>query len=238
MTTIRLVALALFALAGTGTGTARAAEPIANKLVLTKNDPFVRAVDNTLSNVLTELAAMTDEFAALVSNAVRFVPDEINISYVATNEIGALTNRGAIAYGTNWWDRNLHASARATNGIGLSVDASSIDEIRLGAGGRMTRLVEAVCIVTNVTHWNNESGCSTCDMLERAARSGSIPAIYHPSHGAGPYTPATKKTETTEVMEVKTLRFVWDNQEHVINHTRVLSRKVKRWARKDNWVEE
>ena len=105
----------------------------------------------------------------------------------------------------------------------------------------MTNLIAvvAVCIVTNVTHWNNESGCATCDMLERAARSGGyIPAIYHLPHGAGPYTPATEKTETTEVVEVKTLKFSWEGEEYTAKRERVLSRKVKRWTRKDNWVEE
>jgi len=105
----------------------------------------------------------------------------------------------------------------------------------------MTNLIAvvAVCIVTNVTHWNNESGCATCDMLERAARNGGcVPAIHHPPHGAGPYTPATEKTETTEVVEVKTLRFTWEGEEHTAKRERVLSRKVKRWTRKDNWVEE
>lgn len=126
----------------------------------------------------------------------------------------------------------------AVNTCGWSVAASSIDEIRLAEGGRMMRPVEAVCIVTNVTTANNERGCATCDMLERAARSGVIPAIYHPSHGAEPYTPATEKTETTEVVEVRTLRFKWEGEEYTVKRERVLSRKVKRWSRKDNWVEE
>jgi len=120
-----------------------------------------------------------------------------------------------------------------------SVYASSIVEIRLAEGGRMTRPVETVCIATNVTPWNNESGCTTCDMLERAARSGGgIPAIFHPQHFAGPYTPATEKTETTEVVEIKTLRFKWDGEECVVERKRVLSKNVRRWVRKDDWSEE
>ena len=134
---------------------------------------------------------------------------------------------------------NIWTATAALNTSGLSIAASGIDEIRLVEGGRMTRPVEAVCIVTNVTHWNNESGCATCDMLERAARSGgSIPAIYHPPHNAGPYTPATEKTETTEVVEVKTLKFSWDGEEYAVKRERVLDRKVRRWVRKDAWAEE
>jgi hypothetical protein len=104
----------------------------------------------------------------------------------------------------------------------------------------MTNLIAvvAVCVVTNVTQWNNEKGCATCDMLERAMRGGVIPAIAHTMHGAPPYQPATEKTETTEVVEVKTLRFTWEGEEYTAKRERILSSKVKRWTRKDNWVEE
>jgi hypothetical protein len=56
----------------------------------------------------------------------------------------------------------------------------------------------------------------------------------------------TEKTETTEVVEIRTIKidpeqlrslgWVGGLIEGV--QTRILSRKVKRWTRKDNWIEE
>lgn len=51
-------------------------------------------------------------------------------------------------------------------------------------------------------------------------------------------TPATEKTETTEIVEVKTLRFEWEGEEYTAKRERVLSRKVRRLVKKENWVEE
>jgi len=114
-----------------------------------------------------------------------------------------------------------------TNVCAWSVAASSIGEIRLAEGGRMTRPVEAVCIVTNVTQADNgKTGCPY----------GAGCLVIGCDHQPG--RPATEKTETTEVVEVKTLRFTWEGEEHTVKRERVLSRKVKRWTRKDNWVEE
>ena len=115
------------------------------------------------------------------------------IAVLATNMVVASFNTTEYALATSGW----------------SVVASNIAEIRLAEGGLMTSPVEAVCIVTNVTHWNNET---TKEM--------------------------TEKTETTEVVEVKTLKFSWEGEEYTAKRERVLSRKGKRWTRKDNWVEE
>ena len=93
----------------------------------------------------------------------------------------------------------------------------------------MTNLIAvvAVCIVTNVTHWNNE---------ERSPHRFSW-SVGEPQPGSVAKE-MTEKTETTEVVEVKTLRFTWEGEEYTAKRERLLSRKVKRWARKDNWVEE
>ena len=93
----------------------------------------------------------------------------------------------------------------------------------------MTNLIAvvAVCIVTNVTHWSNE---------ERSPHRFSW-AMGEPQPGSVTKE-MTEKTETTEVVEVKTLKFSWEGEEYTAKRERVLSRKVKRWARKDNWVEE
>lgn len=93
----------------------------------------------------------------------------------------------------------------------------------------MTNLIAvvAVCIVTNVTHWNNE---------ERSPLRFSW-SVGEPQPGSV-VKEMTEKTETTEVVEVTTLRFTWEGEEYTARRERVLSRKVKRWARKDNWIEE
>jgi len=114
-----------------------------------------------------------------------------------------------------------------TNVCAWSVAASSIGEIRLAEGGRMTRPVEAVCIVTNVTQWNNE---------ERSPLR-SLWAVGEPLPGSVTKE-MTEKTETTEVVEVRTLKFSWEGEEYTAKHERVLSRKVKRWIREDNWKEQ
>ena len=114
-----------------------------------------------------------------------------------------------------------------TNLSSMSVAASSIGEIWLAEGGRMTRPVEAVCIVTNVTQWNNE---------ERSPLR-SLWAVGEPLPGSVTKE-MTEKTETTEVVEVRTLKFSWEGEEYTAKHERVLSRKVKRWIREDNWKEQ
>jgi len=93
----------------------------------------------------------------------------------------------------------------------------------------MTNLIViiAVSIVTNVTHWNNE---------ERSPFRFSW-VVGEPYPGSVTKE-MTEKTETMEVVEVKTLRFTWEGDEYAAKRERVLARKVKRWTRKDNWVEE
>jgi len=114
-----------------------------------------------------------------------------------------------------------------TNTSGWSVWAPSIAEIRLTEGGRMTCPIETVCVITNVTHRNNE---------ERSPFRFSW-VVGEPEPGSVTKE-MTEQTETTEVVEVKTLRFTWEGDEYAAKRERVLSRKVKRWTRKDNWVEE
>jgi hypothetical protein len=123
------------------------------------------------------------------------------------------------------------------NTSGWSVSAESTAEIRLAAGGTMSAPVETVGTVTNVVTTDNSKGCVTCDMLERAARSGHMLALYHPPHGAPPYEPATERTETTEVVEIRTLRFRWDGKDEVVEHRRVLESKVRRWRKSEDWKE-
>jgi hypothetical protein len=117
---------------------------------------------------------------------------------------------------------NLCMAAMYTGG--WSVDASSINEIRLAQGGRMSEPVETVCVVTNVTQWNNEPPA----IMRDGMAMWNNPA-YHP---------ATEKTETTDIIEVKTLRFTWNGEEIAVKRERVLSHNVKRWKLKQDWIEE
>ena len=101
----------------------------------------------------------------------------------------------------------------------------------------MTNLIAivAMCIVTNVTTADN--GIGGCPY-------GAGCLVIGCNHQ--PPKPATEKTETTEVVEVLTIKI---NPEQLRTlgwvggliegeQKRVLSRKVKRWILKDNWVEE
>ena len=117
-----------------------------------------------------------------------------------------------------------------------SVYASSIVEIRLAEGGRMTRPVETVSVVTNVT---TEIGklCPGCTMW--GTQQGNT---YTPGHDyiscPENFLPRDTKRETTEVIEIKTLRFKWNGEECVVERKRVLSKNVRRWVRKDDWSKE
>jgi hypothetical protein len=124
----------------------------------------------------------------------------------------------------------------ATNSTVWSGPASEIEFAALDAGGTLKAIKEARSVVTNVTHGSNESGCKIC-----SGSPGMIPAVFH--YGGqyapcAPYKPATERTETTEVVETKTLTFSWDGKEYAVKRERVLSRKVKRWTLKENWVED
>lgn len=105
--------------------------------------------------------------------------------------------------------------------------STNVGGIHLAAGGYMSRPVETVAIVTNVTHATNE---------ERSPFRFAW-AMGEPEPGSVTKA-ATEKTETTEIVEVRHLRFTWDGEACALKRERLLSRKVKRWVRKEDWVEE
>ncbi len=109
------------------------------------------------------------------------------------------------------------AMSSATNGIAYS-------DLTLASGSRVSYPVETVCVVTNVTQWNNEPPA----IMREGMAMWNNPA-YHP---------ATEKTETTDIIEVKTLRFTWNGEEIAVKRERVLSHNVKRWKLKQDWIEE
>ena len=131
---------------------------------------------------------------------------------------------------------NQYTNSRIESMGGWSVSASSLVEIRLAEGGRMTRPVETVSVVTNVT---TEIGkpCPGCTMW--GTQQGNT---YTPGHDyiscPENFLPRDTKRETTEVIEIKTLRFKWIGEECVVERKRVLSKNVRRWVRKDDWSEE
>jgi hypothetical protein len=107
-----------------------------------------------------------------------------------------------------------------------SVSASRLKEIRLQEGGRMTDLVETVCVVTNVSLWNDEL----------RSPHKFVWGIAEPEPGSITKE-ATEKTETTDVVEIKTLSFMWNGKAYTNKCERVLSSKVRRWKREDAWAE-
>ena len=118
--------------------------------------------------------------------------------------------------------------ALCTN-MAMSCGTNSIaySDLTLASGSRVSYPVETVCVVTNVTQWNNEERSPhrfswSIGELE----PGSVTKIM------------TEKTETTDIIEVKTLRFAWNGEEIVVKRERVLSHNVKRWKLKQDWIEE
>jgi hypothetical protein len=101
----------------------------------------------------------------------------------------------------------------------------------------MTNLLATVlvCIVTNVTTDIGEPcpGCATWGMQQGYT--------YIPGHEYScpeKSLPRDTKRETTEVVEVRTLRFTWEGEQYTTERRRVLSTKVRRWKRQDDWTEE
>jgi hypothetical protein len=136
----------------------------------------------------------------------------------STNDLSLLA--GLACYTTN-------VPRVMTTGTNGSVSASRLAEIRLQEGGRMTGLVETVCVVTNETTTDN--GKAGCPYWQ-----GGCLVI---GCQQGRPEPATEKTATTEVVEIKTLSFSWDGKAYAERRERVLSRKVRRWKREDAWAE-
>jgi hypothetical protein len=93
----------------------------------------------------------------------------------------------------------------------------------------MTNLMAVILlsVVTNITHWNNE---------ERASHGNSW-VMGTPQPGSV-IKEMTERTETIEIVEIKTLKFEWEGEEFTAKRERVLSRDVKRWAKKSDWAEE
>lgn len=103
----------------------------------------------------------------------------------------------------------------------------------------MTTLVAivAVCIATNVT---TEIGkpCGGCAMLGTLLVGGPPVVAGHRVDCPEQSLSRDTKLETTEIVETKTLRFIWEDEERVMTKTRLLSRNVRRWTRREDWVEE
>jgi hypothetical protein len=145
-----------------------------------------------------------------------------------------VTNLATVALLTNLWACAYPGEYAMTNaaisGIDYATDGcivTNTGEIRLSAGGTMTEPVETVSVATNVTHWNNE---------ERSPHRFSW-AVGEPQPGSITKE-MTDRTETTEVVETRLLKFDWDGEPCTVKRERVLSRSVRRWVRRDTWVEE
>jgi hypothetical protein len=101
----------------------------------------------------------------------------------------------------------------------------------------MTNLlaIVTVCIITNVTH---------CDNEVRAPHQFQW-VIGEPQSGSV-VKEATEKTETTEVVEVLTIKIEpeqlrdigWIGGKLEGKQERVLSRNVRRWRKREEWIEE
>ena len=115
-------------------------------------------------------------------------------------------------------------------------------EIEFTSGTTIWDPVETVCLVTNVTTWDN--GFTAPSLQWYWPTNNYILTHGEITSGDAVYLapmqcqPPTEKTETTEIVEVRTLRFRWNDKPCELTQEKVLSRKVRRWVRKDAWVEQ
>ena len=93
---------------------------------------------------------------------------------------------------------------------------------------------ESVQTVTNVVEADNSTGCRTCEQLRQ--NPGIL--IYHECDVFKPYRAATERTVTTTVKRVTTLRFTWMGKERAVTHEEILSEDVKKYVKKEEWVED
>jgi hypothetical protein len=100
-----------------------------------------------------------------------------------------------------------------------------------------------VCIVTNVTPsvereviGTRPTPCPDADYGKGVGFGGVISCLVY--HCENIYGDEIAKTETTEVVEIKTLRLTWEGEEYTAKRERVLSSKVRRWKKRDDWVED
>jgi hypothetical protein len=144
---------------------------------------------------------------------------------IATNALMALA-------GTNDWMGDV-AYLGTTNTLSSSLSDGCVT-VYLDHGGRLVGPTETVSVVTNVV---TETGkpCEGCAMWGIQQGDTFIPG--HEYNCPEKDLPRDTKRETTEVVEVRTLRFRWDGQDEAVEHRRVLSSKVRRWVKRDEWVE-
>ena len=138
----------------------------------------------------------------------------------ATNSLGS----ASIAEATNsLWLTN---PPWVTNTTAWSCYVDRPAEVRLQAGGTLSDISESVATVTNVVVADNgKAGCPY--------PGGCL--VIGCDHS--PSVPATERTETTTVTEATTLRFKWNGVACEQKRERVVSRKVRKWAKRDEWRE-
>lgn len=91
-------------------------------------------------------------------------------------------------------------------------------------------------VITNVIEGNNQRGCSTCEMLRKAAESGgAIPAIYHPWHNAEVWQEANEKWTITNTIKRVTVIIEWNGQTLMHTDETVLNSKTNRWKLRAEW---
>jgi hypothetical protein len=150
-----------------------------------------------------------------------------------TNALLAIATNALMAMaGTNDWMCDV-AYLGATNTMCTATGFVTI-AVYLNRGGCLVGPTETVSVVTNVV---TETGkpCEGCAMWGIQQGDTFIPG--HEYNCPEKDLPRDTKRETTEVVEIRTLRFRWDGQDEVVEHRRVLSSKVRRWVKRDEWVE-
>ena len=95
---------------------------------------------------------------------------------------------------------------------------------------------ESVQTVTNVVESKVVAFYRQESIPIEADENGLIPGMYMFKNI--PVYDENAKTVTTTVKRVTTLRFTWKSQERVVTHEEILSEDVKKYVKKEEWVEE
>lgn len=88
--------------------------------------------------------------------------------------------------------------------------------------------------VTNIVDGHNGTGCSTCELL--LGRNGVVPAIYHPSHGAGQFREPTLKWRITTISKESIAEFQWFGVKHYLTNSVFVLSTTNVFEMKTEWV--
>lgn len=132
---------------------------------------------------------------------------------------------------TNWTETN---NLTETKYDARQFAATNALIISLAEGGTMSRPIETVCVVTNVTTeiGNKCSGCAKYSIY-----IGDTVTTGHDWNCPEKRIPRNTKIVTTDVLEIRTLSFKWNDKDYALRQEKLLIQNIQRWELKADWVQ-